>query len=62
MLFRSACMMLDYLSEKEASNKIRLALEEVLSDEKNFTKDLAGNLTTDEFTNTLISTIKKGAD
>lgn len=61
-LILSACMMLDYLSEKEASNKIRFALEKVLSDEKNFTKDLGGNLKTDEFTNILISTIKKGVD
>ena len=61
-LILSACMMLDYLSEKEASNKIRFALKEVLSDEKNFTKDLGGNISTDEFTNILVSTIKKGVD
>lgn len=60
-LILSGCMMLDYLGEKEAAEKIRKALDKVLSDEKNFTRDLGGSLGTEDFTNILIDTIKEGA-
>ena len=56
-LLRSAIMMLDYLGEKEASEKIENALFETLKEGKSLTKDLGGSSTTVEFTDAIIKKI-----
>ncbi len=56
-LLQSACMMLEYLGKKEEANRIKMAVNTVLSDKDNFTTDLGGNLKTDEFTNRIIETL-----
>ena len=53
-LLRSACMMLNYIGEKEAAKNIENALFEVLKEGKVLTKDLKGNSTTEEFTKEII--------
>ena len=53
-LLRSACMMLNYIGENEAAQKIEKALFEVLKEGKILTKDLKGNATTSDFTNEII--------
>lgn len=58
-LILSGCMMLDYINESKAADKIRTALNRVLSNPENFTSDLGGNTSTKEFTNILINEIKK---
>lgn len=55
----SGCMMLDYLGKTTESNYIRRALETVLSDPENFTHDLKGTATTDEFTQEVIRRVQK---
>jgi len=55
----SSCMMLDYINESEAAETIRQALDIVLSDFDNFTKDLGGQASTKEFTKAIIDQIKK---
>ena len=58
MLF-SALMMLDYLGEKKASEKIRSAVYAVLLDHKELcTKDIGGNGTTESFTNAVCNILK----
>jgi len=54
-LLRSAILMLGYINEIEASEKIERALFEVLKEAKILTKDLGGSATLDEFTNEIIS-------
>ncbi len=53
-LLRSAIMMLNYISENKASQKIENALFEVLKEGKCLTKDLGGSATTNEFTQEII--------
>lgn len=53
-LLRSACMMLNYIGEKEAAKNIENALFEVLKEGKVLTKDLKGDSTTEEFTKEII--------
>ncbi len=53
-LLRSACMMLRYLGEVEASKNIEKALFEVLEEGKILTKDLGGSATTEEFKKEII--------
>ena len=53
-LLRSACMMLDYLGENEASKKIENALFEVLKEGEFLTKDLGGNSSGQDFKNEII--------
>ena len=53
-LLRSACMMLNYIGENNASQKIEKALFEVLKEGNVLTKDLKGNATTNDFTNEII--------
>lgn len=55
----TACMLLDHIDEKTAADKIRRALDTVLSDEANFTRDLGGQLTTTAFTDILVETINQ---
>jgi isocitrate dehydrogenase (NAD+) len=57
-LLQSGCMMLEYLNKKEEAHKIFKALETVLSDEKNFTRDLGGKATTSEFTEAIITALQ----
>ncbi len=58
MLF-SALMMLDYLGEKKASERIRSAVYAVLLDHKELcTKDIGGNGTTESFTNAVCNILK----
>ena len=58
-LLRSACMMLNYLGEVDASKNIEKALFEVLQDGGKLTKDLGGNATTEEFKKEIISKLAK---
>ena len=55
-LLRSAVMMLNYLGEFNAAQKIENALFEVFGASK-FTRDLGGELTTEEFKNEIIKRI-----
>src|SRR5688572_9730491 len=45
----AACMMLDYLGEQDACNRIRSALKAVIIEKKTVTPDLGGTATTDQF-------------
>ena len=54
----SGAMMLDYLGEKEASDRIINSIEKTLSDEKSRTKDLSGNLNTIDCGNAVMSNLK----
>ena len=58
-LLLSACMMLDYMNESEAANKIRQALYQVLEDGKIRTRDCGGTATTSEFTDAIIEKLVK---
>jgi len=51
----SGLMLLDYLHETETANRIRTALEAVLSHGKVLTPDLGGTATTMQFTDAIIS-------
>ncbi|MBA5728181.1 NAD-dependent isocitrate dehydrogenase [Aerococcaceae bacterium INB8] len=51
------CQMLDHIEQKDASNRIRNALDTVLSDSNNFTKDLGGEMTTKGFTDAVIKAL-----
>ncbi|MBQ7286760.1 MAG: isocitrate/isopropylmalate dehydrogenase family protein [Candidatus Gastranaerophilales bacterium] len=53
-LLRSAIMMLNYLGENSAAQKIEKALFEVLEEGKVITADLGGNSSTKEFSNEII--------
>lgn len=58
-LILSGCMMLDYIDESKAAETIRKALDTVLNDPENLTRDLGGNTSTNEFTSALIKEIQK---
>ena len=49
--------MLDHIEQKDASNRLRNALDTVLSDSNNFTKDLGGEMTTIGFTDAVIKAL-----
>ncbi|MFL2128371.1 MAG: isocitrate/isopropylmalate dehydrogenase family protein [Ruoffia tabacinasalis] len=51
------CQMLDHIEQKDASNRLRNALDTVLSDSNNFTKDLGGEMTTIGFTDAVIKAL-----
>jgi isocitrate dehydrogenase (NAD+) len=53
----SSVMMLNYLHEKEAADRIERAVEKTLEEGKHKTPDLGGNSTTDEFTDEIISNL-----
>ena len=57
-LLRSAIMMLNYIGEKTAAQKIENALFEVIEEGKVLTKDLGGNCSTKDFKNEIISKLK----
>jgi len=50
-------MMLDYLGEKEASDRIIQSIEKSLSDKKNRTKDLSGDADTNRCTDAIIKNL-----
>lgn len=56
-LLLSGCMMLDYIDEKDAADRIRKALDTVLSDKTNFTRDLGGTVGTRDFTDKVIAAL-----
>ena len=53
----SACLLLDDIGEKERADKIRRAIDEVLSNPETRTRDLGGSLTTKEYTEALIEKV-----
>lgn len=53
-LLLASCLMLDYAGKREAAQRIRAAIDKVLSKEEHFTADLGGSLGTEEFTDALI--------
>lgn len=56
-LIMSACLLLDHIGEETAADKIRRAIEKVLSDPANFTRDLGGELGTKAFTRQLVAAL-----
>lgn len=54
-LILSACMMLDYLGMDKEARMVRDAMEKTLSDKNNFTKDLSGDKSTEEFTQIILT-------
>ena len=56
-IIQSAVMMLKYLGEVDAANKIEKALDEVFLKGEKLTVDLGGNSTTEEFTDEIIKYI-----
>lgn len=54
----SACLMLDYLDQREAAQKIRKALDLIYSDPNTFTKDVKGPLDTKGYTAKMIEYIQ----
>lgn len=58
-LLWSACMMLEYLGQKECAGKIRRAVDEVLADGTCLTPDLHGTATTEEYRDAIIQKIRE---
>ena len=58
-LLWSACMMLEYLGQKECAGKIRRAVDEVLADGTCLTPDLHGTATTEEDRDAVIRKIRE---
>jgi isocitrate dehydrogenase (NAD+) len=56
-LLMSSILMLDYLGERSAGNRIEAALNTVYSEGKHITKDVGGQAGTDEFTDTVIAAL-----
>ena len=56
-LLLSACMMLDYIGEKDSSLKIKNALYKVLEEGKVITQDLGGSASTTEFRDEIIKNL-----
>jgi len=50
-------MMLDYLGEKEASDRIIKSIEKTLSDKNSRTKDLSGSASTEECGSALLANL-----
>jgi isocitrate dehydrogenase (NAD+) len=57
-LLLSALMMLDYIDERQASQRIRAALDQVLTGGEIRTRDLGGTATTTEFTDAICKAIE----
>lgn len=57
-LLLSACMMLDYIGEKDSSQKIKNALYKVLEEGKTLTLDLGGSASTTEFRDEIIKNLQ----
>lgn len=56
-LLLSACMMLDHLNERAAADRIRAAINQVLSEGRHVTRDLGGTATTTEYTDALCAAL-----
>ncbi|HEX8091212.1 MAG TPA: isocitrate/isopropylmalate family dehydrogenase, partial [Blastocatellia bacterium] len=56
-LIQTAVLMLRYLGEREAADRIRAALEKILAEGKSLTRDLGGQSTTTEFTEAVIHSL-----
>ena len=54
----SACMMLEYLGQRECAAKIRKAVDEVLEEGTHLTPDIHGTATTAEYRDAIIEKIK----
>lgn len=57
-LLLSACMMLDYIEEKDSSLKIKQALYKVLEEGRILTQDLGGSASTTEFRDEIIKNLR----
>lgn len=57
-LLLSACMMLDYIEEKDSSLKIKQALYKVLEEGRILTQDLGGSASTTEFRDEIIKNLQ----
>lgn len=57
-LLLSACMMLDYIGEKDSSLKIKKALHKVLEEGRILTQDLGGSASTTEFRDEIIKNLR----
>ena len=57
-LLLSACMMLDYIGEKDSSQKIKNALYKVLEEGETLTLDLGGSASTTEFRDEIIKNLR----
>lgn len=57
-IIQSAVMMLKYIGEYNAANKIELALQKIFEEGKVLTRDLGGNASTSEFSDELCRLIK----
>ena len=57
-LLWSACMMLEYLGQRECAAKIRKAVDEVLEEGTHLTPDIHGTATTAEYRDAIIEKIK----
>ena len=53
----STVLMLEYIGEKSAAERIKLAVNKVLEEGKSITKDLGGNAGTIEFTEAIIENL-----
>lgn len=57
--FLSGALMLDYIGEKDSASRLREAIEKVLLEGKMLPHDLGGNAGTAEYTDEIISVMKK---
>ena len=53
----SSALMLDHIKMHKEADKLRTAIDQVLQDPTNFTRDLGGNLTTQEYTEQIIKAL-----
>ncbi|MGP6138565.1 MULTISPECIES: isocitrate/isopropylmalate dehydrogenase family protein [unclassified Jeotgalibaca] len=56
-LILSACLMLEHIGQDEPARRIRNAIEKVLSDPQNFTRDLGGEQSTTSYTEKIIAAL-----
>lgn len=56
-LILSACLMLEHIGQDEPARRIRNAIEKVLSDPQNFTRDLGGEQSTTSYTKKIIAAL-----
>jgi isocitrate dehydrogenase (NAD+) len=56
-LILSGSMMLDYLGEKQAANRIRAAVLKTIESQSTLTVDIGGGASTEAFTNAIINNL-----
>ena len=54
---QSAVMMLLYLGERDAANRLQNAISKVYAEGKTVTADIGGKATTDQFTDAVIAAL-----